>query len=1097
MPRLPKKPQELWDAQKEQIRAYYITSHKTLSETMELMKLQHNFNATKKEYLRRLESWQMSKNLKKDDWKLVHTRSSAKKRTQVLLNDREIDAKRVKRAQGRHKFNVEPSSQSIGSNSSCTRGLMIRTPPSSDCFQVSLTNIPWLQFQDAYEPHVLSMIHRFIPMLDWVDLSGSPLTCCSHGERSMQDARSVLNRRILRQFNDDRNTDFTPFILPHLKECFPRKSNDSSGITSTEPAFLLIQSFIYRSSNGFLTLGDMDEFLTWFLDSGIAPLFNHLLNQLKKVASPTFEVFLNHLLLSAVHLEKTGVVSDLLKLGIDPNFNNSHCQAQYGNKLLSITKTFTPLQIAAMKGNFQISQLLVESGAKVDAVSCSVPFRPLEFAISLNHGTFSIFELMVTYGADVNCSCEDEVTSGRGWVAISQRTKRTLLMKAVKAQNIDITRFLLSRGAPVNDFSEISGTALHTAIDNDDLDMINILLQEGAGVNVVDALEISARRYFECQLEQAYSTSTDKDESEKKILSPEFYHKEQRSFFLPIQMAAAWDNVRLVRRLLEAGANLNHLPDWDKIWNPITPPPPLSRRWEHYRRIRDASRMLFRSPFHESVINGNVELMTLLLEHGAAIDSVNASGETPLQLACGFNDQRNRHDKPDLNQLAANMARLLLSKGANVDPSPGETCGENVPSSTRDTSRAWFQSVLHESVWRKNIELTTLLLEHGATVDSPDASGKTPLQLACGLKYESGGYCRNEFNQLVTDLARLLLSKGANVNRASTALWAAARAGNLNLISLLLHHGAVPTPNIYWTGWYFAVWNTYHHGNDDLRGVGQFSDQVIDTNPLYSRHDMPDFRGSVLQVSIRSDDLDVVQMLHDAGADVDMVVEGETALCPALGMGYEDARDMLLSHGANLELPSSEATPLATAAANNSERATKGPIQAGAGASLPSHALRTHKEVLGLVSHLIQDGADINCVTTGGKPLHLAVGRGGIDLVQQLLDRGAEVNASPSQTYMGHGTALQLAAIHGHFNIARLLIENGADIASSVDDFGVATALQHAAKLGRMDMVSLLLENDTDRDMIQVRCKEAAAMATRGGHHVLARILRNYNPPRT
>lgn len=73
----------------------------------------------KKEYLGRLESWQMSKNLKKDDWKLVHNRSSAKKRTQVLLNDREINPKRVKRAQGRHKFNVEPSSQS-STSWSCT-----------------------------------------------------------------------------------------------------------------------------------------------------------------------------------------------------------------------------------------------------------------------------------------------------------------------------------------------------------------------------------------------------------------------------------------------------------------------------------------------------------------------------------------------------------------------------------------------------------------------------------------------------------------------------------------------------------------------------------------------------------------------------------------------------------------------------------------------------------------------------------------------------------------------------------------------------------------------------------------------------------------
>lgn len=402
-----------------------------------------------------------------------------------------------------------------------------------------------------------------------------------------------------------------------------------------------------------------------------------------------------------------------------------------------------------------------------------------------------------------------------------------------------------------------------------------------------------------------------------------------------------------------------------------------------------------------------------------------------------------------------------------------------------------FRSAFHESVINGNVELMTLLLEHGAAVDSPNASEKTPLQLACDLEDEWRDYSTREFNQLVTDLARLLLSKGANVNGASTALRAAARAGNFNLIRLLLHHGAVLTPDIYWIGLYFAASNVHDESDDISRAVRQFLEQGIDLNALYSPDDMREIRGSVLQASIRSGNLDVAQMLLDAGADVNMVVEGETALRIALRGGDKHARDMLLSHGANLDLSSSEATPCAAAAANDFEW--------NAGAVAPI----THKEVLSLVLNLIQDGADINCATTKGKPLHLAVGRGGIDLVQQLLDRGAEVNTSPSQTYMGHGTALQLAEIHGHFNIARLLIENGADIntpppfASVVDDFGVATALQHVAKWGRIDMAYLLLENDRDIDMIQVRCKEAAAIATREGHHVLARILRDYNPPRT
>lgn len=46
MPRPPKKPEELWDAHREQIRAYYIVENKTLAQTMELMKAEHNFDAS-------------------------------------------------------------------------------------------------------------------------------------------------------------------------------------------------------------------------------------------------------------------------------------------------------------------------------------------------------------------------------------------------------------------------------------------------------------------------------------------------------------------------------------------------------------------------------------------------------------------------------------------------------------------------------------------------------------------------------------------------------------------------------------------------------------------------------------------------------------------------------------------------------------------------------------------------------------------------------------------------------------------------------------------------------------------------------------------
>jgi ankyrin repeat protein len=76
-----------------------------------------------------------------------------------------------------------------------------------------------------------------------------------------------------------------------------------------------------------------------------------------------------------------------------------------------------------------------------------------------------------------------------------------------------------------------------------------------------------------------------------------------------------------------------------------------------------------------------------------------------------------------------------------------------------------------------------------------------------------------------------------------------------------------------------------------------------------------------------------------------------------------------------------------------------------------------------------------------GTALADAAGRGQLDVVRSLLDRGADPNA-PEEGNAPHGRALYAAVYNKHFDVARLLLEHGAnpnqEVESSADAPSIA-----------------------------------------------------------
>lgn len=124
------------------------------------------------------------------------------------------------------------------------------------------------------------------------------------------------------------------------------------------------------------------------------------------------------------------------------------------------------------------------------------------------------------------------------------------------------------------------------------------------------------------------------------------------------------------------------------------------------------------TPLHHAV--ARIDVVTLLLDRGAEVDAVSDRDFTPLHYAVS-------------NGVSIEIITLLLTRGAQVDASNEEG----------------FTSLHYEVMNGANIDVLTLLLTRGAQVNMADASGLTALHYA------------TETN---SNVMRLLLTRGANVN---------------------------------------------------------------------------------------------------------------------------------------------------------------------------------------------------------------------------------------------------------------------------------------------------------------------------------------------
>jgi uncharacterized protein len=313
----------------------------------------------------------------------------------------------------------------------------------------------------------------------------------------------------------------------------------------------------------------------------------------------------------------------LLKAGADPN---GALTAQ-GD---------TPLMMAARTGKVEAVKLLLDHGAQVNAKETWGGTTALMWAVSERHP--EVVKLLAERGADVNAKSNFvPAASGRGFEGTAPVPGRsdqlpeefasgwmTPLMFAAREDDLESARILIQAGADVNTVAGDGKDALGLALFNGSYDVASLLIDSHADVNHADV----------------------------QRFTPLFWAVDRRNMETApnFPWMVTTDPLPLIKRLLDAGANPNALVN-------NTP----------RARMREGSpRIVFATALMRAAFAGDLELVQLLVAHGADPHIQSSDRETTLMAACGL-AYINGYHRQKSPQERLEVVKLLVDLGEDVN----------------------------------------------------------------------------------------------------------------------------------------------------------------------------------------------------------------------------------------------------------------------------------------------------------------------------------------------------------------------------------------------------------------------------------------------
>lgn len=393
------------------------------------------------------------------------------------------------------------------------------------------------------------------------------------------------------------------------------------------------------------------------------------------------------------------------------------------------------LQVAAIKGNSKIVQILLKHGAAIDQKNI---YNKTALIVAAEFGHLHIVEILIKNGADINAGDSYNFTA---------------LHNAAELGYTDIVRLLLSSGAtptitdnmqlspmyhaasmghieviiellkhrPIADYiTHPQTTPLAMAAGNGHIPAMKVLLDAGEDINVISPADGTTVLHY-----MALEGRT--DVTEFLVNSGASLNAKDINQRTPLHFAAEKGHAEIIKLLLRAGADVDS--GDDQLLTPLHHAIRAKQLASVAALIEgganvNARTSIMMTPLHSAAGNLNEEMVQLLINANAEVNAIMVEGYAPLHTALYYRGSRFVNSFSQQTPFAEDVAftdglfiiELLLKNGARTD---------------LQLDNGYY--AFHLAIWHADVESVKLLMDAGATLQVKDPAGKTLPEFTAGI----------------------------------------------------------------------------------------------------------------------------------------------------------------------------------------------------------------------------------------------------------------------------------------------------------------------------------------------------------------------------